>query len=182
MRIISGKHKGRKLISPKNSARPTADKVKEALFDIIHYSVKGAMFLDLFAGSGAIGIEAMSRGADVIFCDNDSESIKLIKDNLKLINEQGKVIQKEAQECIKYLFGQGSKFDIIFIDPPYISGCEKDVLQTLLKYPIMYKNAKIIIEHFARNELIIPLDYYIITDVRKYGNTKLTFLNYSERQ
>lgn len=183
MRIISGKHRGRKLISPKDqNIRPTADRVKEAFFNIIQKDIYNSMFLDLFAGSGAMGIEAISRGAKSIFCDQDLNSVNLIKSNLKLINEFADVYNYDALECIKRLYENNKKFDFIYIDPPYMSNLETEVLQTFIKYPIMNNNAKIVIEHKAKKEILIPENNYIINDTRKYGITELIFLSFLEKK
>lgn len=183
MRIISGKYKGRKLISPKDqNIRPTSDRAKEAFFDIIQNDIFDSKFLDLFAGSGAIGIEAISRGAKSTFCDQNAQSIKLLKDNLNLIKEFADIYNCDALECIRRLHLKNEKFDFIYIDPPYMSNIETEVLQTLIKYPIMNKNAKIVIEHKADKELLIPQQNYIINDIRKYGIAKLTFLSFLEKE
>ena len=183
MRIISGTYRGKKLISPKDKTiRPTSDRIKEALFNILQNDIFNSKFLDLFSGSGAMGIEAISRGARATFCDQSLDSVKLIKSNLKLINEFANVFNYGAIECIRRLYEKNEKFDFIYIDPPYMSNIETEVLQTFIKYPIMNNNAKIIIEHKADKELIIPNDYYYISDIRKYGITKLTFLGFSEKE
>lgn len=183
MRIISGKYRGRKLISPKDlTVRPTSDRIKEAFFNIIQNDIFNSKFLDLFAGSGAMGIEAISRGAKATFCDQSLEAIKLIKSNLKLINEVSDVFNYDALECIRRLFEKNEKFDFIYIDPPYINNIETEVLQTFIKYPIMNNNAKIVIEHKADKEVIVSKGDYIISDTRKYGITKLTFLSFLEKE
>ena len=183
MRIISGKHRGRKLISPKDQlVRPTQDRIKEALFNIIQNNINNSKFLDLFAGSGAMGIEAISRGAIAAFCDQNIQSVKLLKSNLKLINESADVYNYDAIECIRRLNEKNEKFDFLYIDPPYMSNLETEVLQTLIKYPIMNKNAKIIIEHKADKEIDVSYQHYSVSDIRKYGITKLTFLEISENK
>ncbi|HEY8423679.1 MAG TPA: 16S rRNA (guanine(966)-N(2))-methyltransferase RsmD [Clostridia bacterium] len=181
MRIIGGKHKGRKLISPKDQrVRPTSDRVKEALFNIIQYDIENSLFLDLFSGTGSIGIEAISRGAKVTFCDKNIQSVRLIKSNLDLIKETAEVLHLDAVECVMYLHSKNQKFDFIYIDPPYQSDCESEILQTLAKYPIMNRNAQIIIEHLTNKDLMFDKKYYNIINTKKYGATSLTFLRFAE--
>ena len=119
MRIISGKHGGRILRSFKGDAvRPTSDRAREALFNIFKDRIYGSKFLDLFCGSGSVGIEALSRGAIVTMCDRSEESIALTKANLALIKEDCRVIRSDA---LAYLESVTESFDFIFIDPPYAS-------------------------------------------------------------
>ena len=105
MRVVAGKHRSRPLYSPKNSdVRPTTDMVKESIFNIIQNDVIGSKFLDLFAGSGAIGIEAISRGAEkVVFVDNSKESISLIKQNLQMLKEEAQVIFGDFEYALSRL-------------------------------------------------------------------------------
>lgn len=181
MRIVGGKHKGRKLISPKDQkVRPTSDRVKEALFNIIQNDIYNSFFLDLFSGTGSVGLEAISRGAKVTFCDKNIPSIKLIKANLELINEKADVLNLDAFACIRFLYEKNQKYDFIFIDPPYLDNYEYDILQSLLKYPIMNRNSKIIIEHLTNKDLMFDQNYYNIINTKRYGNTQLTFLSYME--
>ena len=115
MRIIAGKHKGRILSTFKGDAvRPTADRAKEALFNIFKDEICGASFLDLFCGSGNVGIEALSRGAVVTMCDNSKESVALTKKNLALIKEDCRVVFCDA---LDFLRSTKDRFDFIFIDP-----------------------------------------------------------------
>ncbi|HEY8419579.1 MAG TPA: 16S rRNA (guanine(966)-N(2))-methyltransferase RsmD [Clostridia bacterium] len=180
MRIIGGKHKGRKLIAPKDQKiRPTSDRVKESLFNIIQCEIYKSSFLDLFAGTGNIGIEAISRGAKAVLCDKNIHSIKLIKANLELIKESAEVYNLDASECVKLLHSKNQTFDFIYIDPPYESDY-KDILQTLVKYPIMNRNAKIIIEHLTNKDLLFDKNYYNIINIKRYGTTALTFLSFVE--
>ncbi|HEY8443501.1 MAG TPA: 16S rRNA (guanine(966)-N(2))-methyltransferase RsmD [Clostridia bacterium] len=180
MRIIGGKHKGRKLITPKDQKiRPTSDRVKESLFNIIQYDIADSSFLDLFAGTGNVGIEAISRGAKVVFCDKNIQSIRLIKSNLELINETAEVYNLDASECVRFLHYKNQYFDFIYIDPPYESDYQ-EILQTLVKYPIMNRNAKIIVEHLVNKDLMFDQKNYNLINSRKYGATALTFLSFVE--
>ena len=126
MRVISGTAGGRKLRSPEGEAvRPTTDRVKEAIFNIIQFDLEGRRVLDLFAGSGQMGIEALSRGArEAVFTDSSRVSAALVRENLRLCGLPGKVLQTDALQYLQ----KGEKFDIIFIDPPYDAGLYEAVL------------------------------------------------------
>lgn len=123
MYIIAGKYKNHKLDSPKGmNTRPTTNRLREALFNISQNYIEDARFLDLFAGSGAMGLEALSRGAkEVVFIDNHRESMQCIKKNLQSLNVEakGRTIQGDVFNSILKLSAQGVKFDIIYADPPY---------------------------------------------------------------
>lgn len=127
MRIISGKYRGRKLISPiGNDIRPTSDVVKESIFNTVQLSISGSSFLDLFAGSGNVGIEAISRGAKVCFVDSNRESIALIKKNLEKIEEPFTVLEKDYRDA---LLMSNEKFDYIFVDAPYAEECIQKICE-----------------------------------------------------
>ena len=121
MRVIAGVCGGRKLLAPADDAvRPTTDKVKEALFSSIQFELEGARVLDLFAGSGALGIEALSRGAaEAVFVDNSRASLELTKKNLALCSLEGSCVQGDS---LVYLQNCRERFDIAFLDPPYATG------------------------------------------------------------
>lgn len=124
MRVISGIAKGRKLIAPEGlHTRPITDQIKEALFDMWQFRIESSCFLDLFSGSGSMGIEALSRSAkEVIMVDNDNNAINIIKTNLKntkLDNTNNKVIKGDVFNIIKDLEAQNKTFDIIYLDPPF---------------------------------------------------------------
>ena len=123
MRVISGTARGKKLNSLAGlETRPTLDRVKEALFNILQFNIKEASVLDLFSGSGALAIEALSRGAkQAVVCDNSNKAIKIIKENLEATRliEKTEIINKDYIEALKKLNKESKKFDIIFLDPPY---------------------------------------------------------------
>ena len=129
MRVITGTARGRKLKTPKNDdIRPTADNVKEAVFDIIQFDVEGRRVLDLFAGTGQLGIEALSRGAaSCVFNDQSREAVSLVRENLKSSGLNGTVRQQDALQLLR----QGERFDLIFVDPPYDAGLYEPVLKTV---------------------------------------------------
>lgn len=175
MRVIAGKYKGRKLSPPSGkNIRPTTDKVKEALFSMLANEIQGSRFLDLFAGTGGIGIEALSRGAEeCVFCDISRESLKLLKDNITHCG-----IEEGARICAgdykKNLMSIDEKFDIIFLDPPYGTGMLNECFRLIGEHGLLDENGLIIAEH--RKEEEMPDDMYGFTKLkeRKYGIVKLT--------
>lgn len=180
MRVISGTAKGTKLNSIESlSTRPTLDRVKEALFNIIQTHLQDSNVLDLFAGSGALGIEALSRGANhCTFCDKSYESVKMLKQNLERtkFENKGTVLVNDYKKCIKTL--TKNKFDIIFIDPPYKQDIAVNSIKLILEHNIFAKDGIIILETDEEEREMqelknINLEVY---DVRKYGRVKLIFL------
>ncbi len=185
MRIIGGSAKGTKLKTPKGaSVRPTADRVKEALFSIIAPRLPGSVFLDLFAGSGAVGIEALSRGAgECVFVENKKENTALIKENLSKtgLSKYSRVIFKDTKKAINILARQAFKADLIYLDPPYVSQEIPEVINQLLEMNIFNENSLTIVEHSHRNvrwmeKLATSLHF---TAQKKYGDTCLTFIQVS---
>ena len=179
MRVITGSARGRKLKTPLNDdVRPTADSVKEAVFNIIRSDVEGRRVLDLFAGTGQLGIEALSRGAaEAVFVDNSLNSIRLVKENLALCGFRADVVRSDA---VSYLKNCG-KFDVIFIDPPYDSDLYETVLESINLIDILNEGGIIIAE--ARRERALPLmtsPYRMLREYR-YGKVKIcTYTRESE--
>ena len=172
MRVISGSVRGRRLKTPENyDIRPTTDNVKESLFNIIQFDIEGRRVLDLFAGTGQLGIECLSRGADsVVFIDQSREAVKIIKENLKACGLSAPVLQQEA---LSYLHGCGS-FDLIFVDPPYDSGLYEPVLNVINSVDILSDGDIIVCE--SRRETPMPelaAPYQKRREYR-YGKVKLT--------
>lgn len=132
MRVITGTARGKRIVTlPGNDVRPTTEKVKEAIFSSIHFELENSRVLDLFAGCGQMGIEALSRGADhVVFCDNSKESIDIINRNLENCELDGsaRVVKGDYQA---FLLGNSEKFDICFLDPPYYEGHYENALNLL---------------------------------------------------
>ncbi len=183
MRVIAGKYKGKTLFSPEgNTTRPTTDKIKETVFNILFSKTEmtGAVILDLFAGSGALGIEALSRGAKrAIFIEKDRYAYRLVRENLRHvgINGEAEVYCTDFTVALKKL--SGKKFDIIFCDPPYAAGYEQQILQLIQKYDILSEDGIIFIEHSSENKLQNPPNGFII-DTRECGNTAISFLQRSK--
>lgn len=180
MRIISGKFKGKQLFSPVgDKVRPTSDRIKETIFNILNNKLEfdGISVLDLFAGSGALGIEAISRGAkQCIFIDKDSLSVKLIHENLGVIKSDAKVFNTDYKVAIKKL--ENTQFDLIIIDPPYALKEENSILELILKYNILKPSGIVYIEHSRENSLINIPECFII-DTRVCGNTCISFLQFA---
>ena len=174
MRIISGRYRGLKLCEFEGSAiRPTADRVKESLFNILAENVVGATCLDLFCGSGSLGMECLSRGADfVCFNDNSPPSIAVLTKNLQKIPNQKNycVSRLDYAQC---LANSTNKFDLIFIDPPYSSDAGTASLGMIGKGGILNKNGIVIFERDRKFEGRI--EGLTVFDERKYGKTYLTF-------
>lgn len=170
MRIVSGKHKGRKLFTPDDYAiRPTADNVREALFNILG-NVSGKKFLDLFGGSGAVSLEAVSRGASAWINDADKKSVALIKKNFDLCKESAVITNRDALAIIK---AQTSPFDIVFMDPPYALDATP-FLKALVESKGVDVSTLIIYE--KENKSPIPqIDGLEIVDQRRYGIVGLVF-------
>ncbi len=183
MRIISGVARGTKINTVENlSTRPTLDRVKEPLFSIIQAYINDAYVLDLFAGSGALGLESISRGAKkCIFCDKSFEVIKILKQNIKKtgFDEKSIVINKDYKKCLEQL--KNEKLDIIFIDPPYRLDIAVDALKRILNLNLLSKDAIVIIETDDENRELQELEKLNLNievkDVRKYGRVKLIFLH-----
>ncbi len=184
MRIIAGKKRGTKLYTLEGlDTRPTLDRVKESVFNIIQNDITDSVFVDLFSGSGAIGLEASSRNAKKVYlCEKSKKAIKIIKQNIEKTNSEKQVILYEGdyQEFINNL---QEKPDIIYIDPPYKTNYAIKALELLLKKDLLKETTKIIIETDREKELenqITKLRKIYITDKRKYGRASIIFLQKDE--
>lgn len=167
MRIVSGKYRGKKLKEFElSSTRPTQDRVKESIFNLIQFDVVDAVVLDLFAGTGALGIEAISRGAQKTYLvDNNIEAIKIINENLKNITEDYKVINNDFES---FLSNVKEKFDIVLLDPPYKTDHGINAIDTLVKNNLLNKNAIVIFETSEDKEFKLNSEDFDITK-KKYG-------------
>ena len=172
MRVVSGKYKGKILKSPKSDhIRPTGDKVKQSLFTKLQFFVPNAVVLDLFAGSGSLGIEALSRGAKkVYFIDKDKRSIMLTKENLKGIDANAIVMNCDYQIALEKIT---EKLDLILVDPPYASGVYEHVLNTIWQKGLLSDDGIIVCEH--PNELTFESNFQIF-DQKRYGTVTLSYL------
>ncbi len=180
MRIIGGESKGRAIRLPGGcSIRPTADRVKEALFNILG-SVEGKSLLDLFAGCGNVGLEALSRGAcGSVFVEKDLRLIETIRANLRLLGFEGRaeVIAADAEKGVRRLRKRGERFDILFADPPYEEGFLTKILTCLKSGELLTENGIIILQHSLREPLKQSVTEAVaVSDQRRYGDTLLSFL------
>ncbi len=171
MRVITGTARGRKLREPKNmEIRPTSDVVKEALFNIIQFDVEGRRVLDLFAGTGQLGIEALSRGAaEAVFVDESAEAVRIIKENLEHCKIKATVRRENALSFLQ----SGEKFDIILLDPPYESGLIDKALAKIIQFDIL-SDGGIIVCETKKETVLLPLqEPYFIKKEYNYGKIKL---------
>ena len=171
MRIISGKYRGKKLKEfDLVSTRPTIDRVKEAIFNLIQFDVVDAVVLDLFSGTGSLGIEAISRGAKKTYLvDNNNKAIKIIKDNLSGIEGDFVVEQKDY---IDFLNTTKEKFDIVLLDPPYKTDFGLNAIEILICKNLLNENAIIIFETSEEKQVNLNLDGFDIKK-KKYGTVSV---------
>ena len=182
LRIIAGDFRGRKLQSVGGlKTRPTASRTREAVFNILATVIAGSRVLDLFAGTGAFGIEALSRKAEsAVFVDRNGKSIAVIQANIKLLGLENRteVIRWDLLNNLNCLHSYHNVFDLVFMDPPYEQKMIEPTLENLHQTHALSMNAKIIIEH-SRRETVVPGQLpFKVVDQRKYGKTLVTFLNY----
>jgi len=190
MRIIAGKAKGRTLVAPKAKIlRPTTDRVKESLFNIL--SVEGRRFLDLFAGSGSVGLEAVSRGASrVILVESQRACADAIRTNIErcgFLNmpleepaggggQDVEVIDCPVERALRLLGHRGERFDVVFADPPYGRNLMDETLRLVRTQALMSQDGVLVVQHSAREEVPARREGYQIEDSRRYGETALSFL------
>ena len=175
MRVISGSARGRRLKGLQGmDTRPTTDKVKESLFNIIQFEIEGRRVLDLFGGTGQLGIEALSRGADhCTFVDMRKEAAALIRENLRLtgLSERSRVVQGDA---LSFLSSCGEKFDVILLDPPYHTELLEKSVERITEFDILREHGIMICESAAERELpALPPPYERGREYR-YGKIRLT--------
>ena len=174
MRVITGKARGIQLKTPDGlTTRPTADRVKEALFSIIQFDLPGAKVLDLFGGTGQLGIEALSRGAkSAVFVDAGEPACKLIRENLRRtkLEADGKVVRSDYLE---YLKRSRETFDIIFLDPPYAEVFLENALNCIGEIDILQSGGIIVTERPLGKDLNVELPGFVRSKDYKYGKTLL---------
>jgi len=179
MRVIAGDARGRKLKAPKNrSVRPTADRVKEALFNIIAADIEEAKVLDLFAGTGNLTIEALSRGAaDAVLVDFSTGAAKMISENLARLGlaRRATVITARVARALRGLARQRAGFDIIFLDPPYGQELVPQTLERIAREGILRDTGLVVAEHGVRDAVDEAYASLVLTDRRRYGDTMLSF-------
>ena len=179
MRIIAGTAGGRRLRSLKGRAmRPTQDRVREALFNIIGEAVSGSRFLDLFAGAGGVGIEALSRGAErAVFVENHPPAAAAIRDNLTACGFSSgyRVLKADALRFISGAERRGESFDIVFVDPPYRSDLAERALQKLGASDIMVSGGLAVAEYSSTELMAEKYGRLVLDDTRRFGDTALSF-------
>ena len=184
IRITGGIHKGRKLKTLKGlDTRPTASKVREAIFNIIHYDVNASRWLDLFAGFGTIGLEAISRGAaSAVLTEKNFNTAKCIKENILLINEEAraKVINTDAIIYLSKIWGIDKEpFDYIYIDPPYKFLYYEKLIENIEESKVLTPNGRIIVEcSMDNNSIPATIKSLSCSLIKEYGDTKLLFFGY----
>ena len=180
MRIISGTSRGRKLVTPRNqSLRPTSDRVKESIFNILQDEMEGKVVLDLFAGTGNLGIEALSRRAKrAIFVEKGRQALRLIQRNLTQFGLEGRseILPKDVSRAIGILKQRGECFDLILMDPPYEKGLIQNTLMKLNSHQIYHTDSILVIEHNRREPLPHGLDGWNLIRQRRIGDTVISFL------
>ncbi len=172
MRVITGTARGRRLRTPENyDIRPTTDNVKESVFNIIQFDIEGRRVLDLFAGTGQLGIECLSRGAaEAVFIDENTAAVKIVKENLKTCGFTAAVLQQDALSYLRHC----GKFDLIFADPPYDSRLYESVLETINSVDILSDGGIILCESRREKSLPDMRAPYRKKKEYNYGRVKLT--------
>ncbi|WP_102400634.1 16S rRNA (guanine(966)-N(2))-methyltransferase RsmD [Haloimpatiens massiliensis] len=186
MRIIAGEAKGRKILSPEGmNTRPTLDRIKESIFNIIQTRVYGSIAIDVFAGTGSLGLEAASRGAkECYLVDKHPVSFSLLKQNVENLKFQDRCtcLNMDSYEALKMLGKRGKKFDLMFIDPPYRKEMIPPAIDIIDQYHMLLKEGLIVCKIDTIEE-IYPGDHRIVLKGhRRYGNTTVCFYAYKEEE
>lgn len=181
MRIIAGEAKGRELLAPKGmNTRPTLAKVKEAMFGMIQFDIEGAYVLDLFSGSGSLGIEALSRGARrAVFCDSGRDAYNTVKANLKKLGyeERASVCYSDSIRLLETLAASGESFDIVLLDPPYETALESEAIKKLEELGLIKPGAILLCEHSKSNPPVFS-SAFTVKKAKKYGDSYVTYAVY----
>lgn len=182
MRIIAGRMKGTKLFTLDGiNTRPTLDRVKEPLFSIINFKLEDSIVLDLFSGSGALGLESISRGAKKAYlCDNSYDAIRIIKQNVEKTkaNNEAVIVSEKFEKVLNDFSLKKIKFDIVFLDPPYKTDYAEIATKIIIEKNLLNDNGIIIIETDSKEKVIEKIQNIDVTmyDERKYGRVILLFL------
>jgi len=183
MRVISGKAKGRRLIATKGGAiRPTADRIKESLFNILPRDFSGMKILELFAGTGNISIEALSRGAEsALLVDASERSARIIRENLRRLEltDRAQMWVMPVRRALNAVGRQGQKFDVIFLDPPYDQKLVGRSLELIASVDPVYPTGVVVAEHSVRETLKSSYRFLSLNDQRRYGDTLLSFFRHA---
>jgi 16S rRNA (guanine(966)-N(2))-methyltransferase RsmD len=183
MRIISGEFKNRKIKMPYNQVtRPTSQKVRKAIFDVLADLTLGKNVLDLYSGSGAIGLEALSKGADhVTFVEKNKKVLRIIKENVSALQIKNKtaIIGCEALSYLEKMSAQKQKFDLIFADPPYSRETAKKCLLKISNCDILTPSAIVVLEHYKKDELPKDCGALTLWQLKNYGDTFVSFYTHT---
>jgi len=179
MKILSGEHKGRNFYMPAG-IRPTQGLLRAAIFDLLGHDIQGLSFLDLYAGSGAVGLEAVSRGAgEVVLVEKDPKNADVIRENCRLLGiEMGdkvRLLHADALATVKALGAKGERFDIVFFDPPFGRRLAKKTLKVINDNDILHAQSFVVAQYDKDEKLEIPADLSIVLN-RRYGASHLTIL------
>lgn len=184
MRVISGSCKGKRLKSVKGlTTRPTADRVKEAVFNVLGFRIADAVFLDLFAGTGNIGIEALSRGAaSAIFVEKDRKAVQVIGDNLVSckLESKGQIYPVDCFKALKIFNEKRMQFNLVFLDPPYKLFVIDELLQIIANTDLLIHKSIVIAETAPETELISQVNNLKKVRENRYGDTKITYYQLDE--
>jgi 16S rRNA (guanine966-N2)-methyltransferase len=176
VRVISGEHKGRRLaVGKKTGLRPTSDRAKESIFNVLQKEIEGKRILDLFAGAGTLGIEALSRGAEsVTFVDASRQSISIVRKNLRDLSLENRSItlRSDGLEALEKL---RQRFHLIFADPPYLEGFVQRIVDSVAGSEALHKNGILILEHHKKERFSFPQDRLSLVKQRKFGDTVISF-------
>jgi 16S rRNA (guanine966-N2)-methyltransferase len=178
VRIITGKHKGMQLKTvPGEHTRPTMDRVRESLFSILGSFGEGANVLDLFAGSGSLGLEALSRGASsVTFVESNRTVADVLRFNVEKTGSKScTILQGPVERVVPRLGARKQTFDLVFMDPPYRMGKVLPTLQILVRRNLLSPAARVVVEHEKSLRVPVDLELLFRADQRKYGDTQITF-------
>jgi len=186
MRVIGGTAKGHRVKSFKGqSLRPTADRVKEALFNILPHDLSGLKVLDLFAGTGNLTFEALSRGAEqACLVDVSREAAKMIRKNIEALgfSRSARVLGIPVLRAIHVLARREDKFDLILVDPPYDKGWVERVLRSLAQEELLEEDGILVVEHSTREGVKESYGSMVLQDQRRYGGTCLSFFGYGAQE
>ncbi len=182
MRIIAGQNKGFKLGAvPETGIRPTADRIREAVFSILGHKTRAASVLDLFAGTGAMGLEALSRGAQsAVFVDNNPQALSLIRNNIAKCRQetQARVISADAFCLTLDALAGAPAFNLAFVDPPYGENAIRQALSGLAGSGCLEKEALVVCEHGFTEKPNLKTEFFSLTDQRRYGKTLVSFFSH----
>ena len=177
MRVITGSARGRRLKELEGmETRPTTDRVKEGLFSALQFEIEGRKVLDLFAGTGQLGIECLSRGAAwAVFVDRRPDAVKLVRENLRItqLQDRARVVQGDSLEFLRSL---RERFDIVLLDPPYAAGLLEPAVEHLTAFDILAPHGIIVAEHPADRQLPAPEPPYRVDRTYRYGRIGLTMI------